>query len=76
VILTKPLQIGKRTESHRGAFCHDDIIGKRARDVVKSSAGRDARIHAPTLAEYVTLTPRLVTPVCPPLVPRTVVRNC
>lgn len=63
VILTKRLKVGGKIHSHRGDYQHSDIIGKKARDVVKSTSGKTARIHIPTLAEYVTLTPRLVTPV-------------
>jgi len=63
VILTKPLKVGAKVQSHRGDYEHSSIIGKKARDVVKSTSKKPARIHIPTLAEYVTLTPRLVTPV-------------
>ena len=79
-ILTRPLKAGRRVESHRGVVRHDDIIGKRARDIVsvlpkRHRDGKDARgrqeqsqeyrLYEPTLDEYVRLTRRLVTPIYP-----------
>jgi tRNA (adenine57-N1/adenine58-N1)-methyltransferase len=60
------LQASKSAHSHRGVIQHADIIGKEPRQLVRSSKGSSYRIHEPTLAEYVRLTPRLVTPVCSP----------
>ena len=57
------LQAIKTTGTHRGAIKHADVIGKEPRQIVQSSKGSSYRIHEPTLAEYVRLTPRLVTPV-------------
>lgn len=57
------LQAVKTTGTHRGVIKHGDIIGKEPRQIVQSSKGSSYRIHEPTLAEYVRLTPRLVTPV-------------
>jgi tRNA (adenine57-N1/adenine58-N1)-methyltransferase len=57
------LQAFKTTHSHRGVVKHADVIGKEPRQLVVSSKGSAYRIHEPTLAEYVRLTPRLVTPV-------------
>lgn len=70
-ILSKPLEPGKRIEGHRGTILHDDIIGKRVRDVVKSLTprsrrdGTEYRIYTVTLDEYVRLSRRLVTPIYP-----------
>ncbi|KAF2837898.1 hypothetical protein M501DRAFT_1006398 [Patellaria atrata CBS 101060] len=64
-ILTKPLKASKTIQTHRGIISHDSIINKRIRDVVTSNKGAVYRIHKPTLAEYVRLTPRLVTPIYP-----------
>ncbi|EME49578.1 hypothetical protein DOTSEDRAFT_164087 [Dothistroma septosporum NZE10] len=70
-ILTRPLRPGRRIESHRGIIKHDDIIGSRVRDLVKSSTSRSAkqgteyRLHNVTLEDYVRLSKRLVTPVYP-----------
>lgn len=70
-ILSRPLKPGRRIESHKGVIQHDDIIGKRVRDLVqakktKSERGPvDYRIHDVTLEEYVRLTRRLVTPIYP-----------
>ncbi|KAF2032207.1 S-adenosyl-L-methionine-dependent methyltransferase [Setomelanomma holmii] len=63
-ILVK-LQAPKSTHSHRGVIKHADVIGKEPRQVVTSSKGSSYRIHESTLAEYVRLTPRLVTPIYP-----------
>lgn len=57
------LQTSKTENTHRGVVDHTNIIGKAARQVVRSSKGFEFRVHEPTLAEYVRLTPRLVTPV-------------
>ncbi|KAF2741388.1 S-adenosyl-L-methionine-dependent methyltransferase [Polyplosphaeria fusca] len=59
------LSTSKTLVTHRGSFRHDDIIGKQPRQLVNSSKGFAYRIHEPTLAEYVRLTPRLVTPIYP-----------
>jgi hypothetical protein len=63
--LTKPLSSSGRIETHRGILTHSSIIGKRCRDTVTTSKGVAFRLYEPSLAEYVTLTPRLVTPVRP-----------
>ena len=65
VVFTKPLKATKNLATHWGNICHDALIGRRARDIVRFSTGREFRLHFPTLEEYVTLTPRLVTPVGP-----------
>jgi len=62
-IVTKPLNPANRISTHKGDISHADIIGKSPRDSVTSSAGHEYRIHTITLAEYVNLTRRLVTPV-------------
>lgn len=70
-ILSRPLKAGKRIESHKGIIQHDEIIGKRVRDLVQAKKTRsekgpvDYRIHDVTLEEYVRLTRRLVTPIYP-----------
>ncbi|GAB7354379.1 hypothetical protein MBLNU459_g4881t1 [Dothideomycetes sp. NU459] len=64
-ILTRPLSPGTKIGTHKGAISHGDIIGKRARDVVRSSSGAEYRIHNVSLSEYVRLTKRLVTPIYP-----------
>jgi tRNA (adenine57-N1/adenine58-N1)-methyltransferase len=57
------LEAQKTAHSHRGVIKHADVIGKEPRQLVQSSKGASYRIHEPTLADYVRLTPRLVTPV-------------
>jgi len=66
-ILTKPLKAGQTLGTHFGTIKHDDILGKSYRDTVSSSKAKYARIHRPTLGEYATLTPRIVTPVGRPV---------
>ncbi len=61
--LTAPLSTQTRTTTRLGNFDHKHIIGKSLRDVVISSTGKELRVHAPTLDEYIVLTPRHVTPV-------------
>lgn len=46
-----------------GNILHSEIIGRNTRDLVRSSGGANLRVYLPTLTEYVTLTPRMVTPV-------------
>ncbi|UPX13833.1 uncharacterized protein EKO05_0004332 [Ascochyta rabiei] len=59
------LQAAKTTQTHRGLIHHANVIGKEPRQIVRSSKGFEYRVHEPTLAEYVRLTPRLVTPLYP-----------
>ncbi|KAJ4384142.1 hypothetical protein N0V86_000987 [Didymella sp. IMI 355093] len=59
------LQASKSTHTHRGVIEHVNVIGKEPRQLVRSSKGSEYRVHEPTLAEYVRLTPRLVTPLYP-----------
>jgi tRNA (adenine57-N1/adenine58-N1)-methyltransferase len=59
------LHASKTTGTHQGVVKHADVIGKRPRQVVSSHRGAAYRVVAPTLAEYVRLTPRLVTPIYP-----------
>ena len=79
-LLTKPLKEGGKTDVRRGVLQHDQIIGKTVRDMVQAYKGLcvclflvfdklifigpEYRLGQPTLDEYVTMTPRLVTPVC------------
>jgi len=61
--LSKILRPDGRTSTQHGELMHANIIGKRTRDTVMSSRGTELRVFLPTLADYVTLTPRNVTPV-------------
>lgn len=66
--LTKhPLKHGGTIDNHLGLFKHSDIIGTPYRQLVYSTSKTGIRksmsVHAPTLDEYVKLTPRTVTPV-------------
>ncbi|KAI5203480.1 hypothetical protein AUEXF2481DRAFT_1598 [Aureobasidium subglaciale EXF-2481] len=65
IIVSKPLNPANKINTHKGDISHADIIGKSPRDLVTSSAGHDYRIHTITLAEYVSMTRRLVTPIYP-----------
>ncbi|RAL17167.1 tRNA (adenine-N(1)-)-methyltransferase [Aspergillus homomorphus CBS 101889] len=63
-LLTKPLRKGGRTDARRGGQLeHDDIIGRRVRDLIPARKGPAYRLFLPTLEDYVALTPRLVTPI-------------
>lgn len=70
-ILTKPLKPGGQINGHKGIISHDEIIGKRVRDLVKTAplrSGKDGteyRLHEVKLQEYVRLSRRLVTPIYP-----------
>ena len=61
--MTNKLDPDETTTLQLGGVKHSEIIGKKSRDTVKSTRGHDIRAYLPTLAEYVTLTPRKVTPV-------------
>ena len=61
--MTKKLHLESTTPFQAGSVKHADIIGKRSRDIVITSKGLDVRAYLPSLAEYTTLTPRMVTPV-------------
>lgn len=41
----------------------NDLIGKAERSVVTSAKGEKYMLHEPTLADYITLCDRVVTPV-------------
>ena len=69
-VLSKPLAPRKEIQTHKGVIRHEDVIGRRVRDVVKSSVktgkgGTEYRLHEVRLEEYVRLTRRLVTPLYP-----------
>ncbi|KAM0717622.1 hypothetical protein Q7P37_007474 [Cladosporium fusiforme] len=70
-VLRGPLKPGKRIDTHKGIVHHDDIIGKRVREFVRTAtlkSGKDGavfRLQGVTLDEYVRLSRRLVTPIYP-----------
>ncbi|OJJ49322.1 hypothetical protein ASPZODRAFT_60146 [Penicilliopsis zonata CBS 506.65] len=63
--LTKPLARGQKTDLRQGKLYHDQIIGRKVRESVQAHKGPEYRLSLPTLEEYITLTPRLVTPIYP-----------
>ncbi|OOF95658.1 hypothetical protein ASPCADRAFT_207055 [Aspergillus carbonarius ITEM 5010] len=65
-LLSKPLRKGQKSDTRRGQLEHDNIIGRRVRDLVQARKGPEYRLSLPTLEEYVALTPRLVTPIYSP----------
>ncbi|MCJ1470488.1 hypothetical protein MMC07_009134 [Pseudocyphellaria aurata] len=65
VFLTKPLRPYDKLDTHHGVISHNCIIGKRVRDLITTNTGLDYRVNFPTLEEYVTMTPRFVTPIYP-----------
>ncbi|KAI9700936.1 MAG: hypothetical protein M1820_006581 [Bogoriella megaspora] len=64
-VLSKPLKPRGTEDTHRGILKHSDILGTRVRDVVTSSSNVGFRVYEPTLAEYTSITPRIVTPIYP-----------
>ncbi|CAG8023107.1 unnamed protein product [Penicillium olsonii] len=64
-LLTKVLKSGEKHQVSTGTVEHDSIIGKRPRDKVQMRKGPPVRFSFPTLEEYVSLVPRLVTPIYP-----------
>ncbi|KAI5847514.1 S-adenosyl-L-methionine-dependent methyltransferase, partial [Tricharina praecox] len=65
VYLTQPLAAHKSAESHHGSIPHTDIIGRGPRDILATRRGTEFRLTWPTLDQYVTRVPRIVTPVYP-----------
>ncbi|KAL8902113.1 MAG: hypothetical protein Q9192_000180 [Flavoplaca navasiana] len=63
--MTTPLSVQTRTSTRLGNIDHKNIIGKKIRDVVVSSKGKELRVHAPTIDEYIVMSSRLVTPIYP-----------
>lgn len=62
--LTFPLQKNAKFDLGKGNLQFNDVIGKSVTSAfVRSSKGSLHKVELPTLEEYVTLTPRLVTPV-------------
>ncbi|OAP63913.1 hypothetical protein AYL99_03140 [Fonsecaea erecta] len=62
--LTFPLQQNAKFELSKGQIPLNDIIGKPVTSTyVRSSRGALHKVELPSLEDYVTLTPRLVTPV-------------
>ena len=57
------LDPAKRHLCQRGIIPHAAIIGLQSRDTVETHIGRRFRVSQPTLAEYLTLRTRRVTPV-------------
>ena len=64
-VLSKRLRPGGkiRLEGSRENIAVDDVLGKGVRDLVATNRGTEYRILQPSLAEYVDLSPRIVTPV-------------
>ncbi len=62
--LTFPLSKNAKFELSKGQLHFNDVIGKPTRSTfVRTSKGSLHKIELPSLEEYVTLTPRFVTPV-------------
>ncbi|CAG8932544.1 unnamed protein product [Penicillium salamii] len=64
-LLSKVLKKGEKLQLANGAVEHDSIIGKRPWEKVQMRKGSPVRFSFPTLEEYVSLVPRLVTPIYP-----------
>ncbi|EXJ88496.1 hypothetical protein A1O1_05426 [Capronia coronata CBS 617.96] len=62
--LTAPLQRNTKSEFQHGALPHNDVIGNpTSPSYVRSAKGGLYKVEYPSLEQYVSLTPRLVTPV-------------
>ncbi|KAM3070614.1 hypothetical protein ACMFMF_008066 [Clarireedia jacksonii] len=66
-LLTPPLKVGETInfKNHRWKLSADDVIGKPYRHIIDGPKGSSYRIYKPTLGDYVTLSPRIVTPIYP-----------
>jgi len=63
--LSNPLRPGGTINVAKGQIQHDDILGKPlTRLRVTSNRGQASTVTYPTFDEYVSNTPRVVTPVC------------
>ena len=62
-ILSAPLQKNNRVNLPGTFLNHNDIIGQLPGATVRAQNGSGFRIAHPTLEQYVTYTPRKVTPV-------------
>lgn len=63
--MTKPLRPGSVTHTSQGDISHSSLIGAHPRDLIPSNAGAKYRATFPTVDEYITKIPRLVTPIYP-----------
>ncbi|KAE9987772.1 hypothetical protein EG328_001587 [Venturia inaequalis] len=59
------LSNSQKIQSHKGFIPHQEIIGRQSGSLVRSHKGAQFRVFEPSLAEYVTLSQRLVTPIYP-----------
>ena len=62
-VFTGPVKSGNKTETRWGIVKHEQLLGKRSRELVQTHKGETLLVKLPTLEEYVVLTPRMVTPV-------------
>jgi len=63
--LSKPLESNQTIHTAHGLLTHADILGRNARDTVKTKKGIGYRVQEASLAEYVVLARRIVTPIYP-----------
>ncbi|EPS38708.1 hypothetical protein H072_7508 [Dactylellina haptotyla CBS 200.50] len=56
---------GEKTVTHKGNISHDDLIGRRVRDIVKTHTGSEYLVTFPTMDEYIVNAERIVTPIYP-----------
>ncbi|QDS72394.1 hypothetical protein FKW77_008683 [Venturia effusa] len=59
------LKEAQKIESNKGFVRHQEIIGLSNGTLIRSHVGAQFRVFEPSLAEYVTLSRRLVTPIYP-----------
>ncbi|KAL4971286.1 S-adenosyl-L-methionine-dependent methyltransferase [Aspergillus desertorum] len=62
-ILTAPLRRGHKIDTPRGILDPDRIIGRGPREIVSTHKGTRFLVTLPTLEQYISMTPRHVTPI-------------
>ncbi|KAL4910610.1 S-adenosyl-L-methionine-dependent methyltransferase [Aspergillus multicolor] len=61
--LTAPLRRGHKIDTPKGKLDPEHIIGRGPREIVPTNKGTKFIVTLPTLEQYVSLTPRHVTPI-------------
>ncbi|KAL4989136.1 S-adenosyl-L-methionine-dependent methyltransferase [Aspergillus falconensis] len=62
-ILTAPLRRGHKIDTPRGILDPDRIIGRGPREIIPTHKGTRFLVTLPTLEQYISMTPRHVTPI-------------
>ncbi|KAL4814814.1 S-adenosyl-L-methionine-dependent methyltransferase [Aspergillus spinulosporus] len=62
-MLTAPLRRGHKIDTPRGILDPDRIIGRGPREIIPTHKGTRFLVTLPTLEQYISMTPRHVTPI-------------